>query len=123
MKRENIVKAKSFEFAILAVQVVRGIQGKQKEFVLSNQLLRSGTSVGANICEAENAESKKDFIHKMSVALKEANETKYWLELMEKSELMDQQIYFELDNKITEITKILISAIKTAKANLNIKRP
>jgi four helix bundle protein len=123
MKRENIVKSKSFEFAILIIQEVRGIQYKHKEFILSNQLLKSGTSIGANICESENAESKKDFIHKISIALKEANETKYWLLLMVQSDLLDPKAYFNLENKIVQITKILVSAIKTAKYNLNNKKP
>ncbi len=84
MKRENVIKEKSFDFALRIVKLYKYLQGK-KEFVLSKQLLRSGTTIGALVREAEQAESKADFIHKMAIALKEANETQYWLELLYQS--------------------------------------
>lgn len=77
--KENIVKNKSFEFAVRVIRLYRFLCDEKKEFVLSKQLLRSGTSVGAMVREAEHAETKKDFIHKMAIAQKEINETIYWL--------------------------------------------
>jgi four helix bundle protein len=82
MMKKNIVKDKSFEFAVRVVKLFKYLSIQEKEFVLSKQLLRSGTSVGAMIREAEHAETKKDFIHKMAIAQKEINETIYWLELL-----------------------------------------
>src|SRR5258707_6877414 len=80
--KENIVKDKSFAFALRVVNLAKYLENKKREFVLSRQVLRSGTAIGALVREAEHAESKADFIHKMSIALKEANETLYWLELL-----------------------------------------
>jgi len=80
--KENVVRDKSFAFAIRIVRLSRYLAENKKEFILSKQILRSGTSVGALIREADHAESKADFIHKLSVALKEANETDYWIELL-----------------------------------------
>ena len=82
MKRENIVKIKSFDFAIDIVNLYKDLTENKKEYVMSRQLLKSGTSIGANVREAEFAQSKLDFISKMSISLKEANETDYWLELL-----------------------------------------
>lgn len=82
--KENIVKQRSFEFAIRTVKLYRFLCEKQKEYVLSKQLLRSGTSVGAMVREAEHAESKTDFKHKLSIAQKEINESLYWLELLKR---------------------------------------
>ena len=104
--KENIIKDKSFEFALRIVQLFKFLQDK-KEFVLSKQVLRSGTSIGAMIRESEHAESKADFIHKMAIAQKEANETAYWLELLYKSE------YLEKDT--IEIQKLLSSILITSK--------
>ncbi len=86
MKRKNIVKDKSFDFAVRVVNVYKYLVDKKREFILSKQLLRSGTAIGALIREGEQAESKADFIHKLSIALKEANETDYWLELLYKTD-------------------------------------
>ncbi|MFO0109807.1 MAG: four helix bundle protein, partial [Alphaproteobacteria bacterium] len=82
MKQDNIVREKSFEFAIRVVKLSKGLAEERKEFIMSKQLLRSGTSVGAMVREAEHAESKNDFIHKLGIAQKEINETIYWLELL-----------------------------------------
>ena len=83
--KKNIVKEKSFDFALKIIRVSQQLVNQKKEFVLSKQLLRAGTSIGANIRESEHAESMKDFIHKLSIALKEANETEYWIELLYRS--------------------------------------
>jgi four helix bundle protein len=91
---------------------------EQKEFVLSKQLLRSGTAVGALIREAEHSESKKDFIHKLSISLKEANETEYWLELLVNTDYLSESEFKNLRIKIGELNRLLISIIKTSKENL-----
>ena len=88
--KENIVKDKSFAFALRVVNLAKFLETKKREFVLSRQVLRSGTAIGALVREAEHAESKADFIHKMSIALKEANETEYWLELLYKGEYIGE---------------------------------
>ncbi len=113
--RENIIKSKSFEFALRVVKLHRYLAGEKYEFVLSKQLLRSGTSIGALVRESEHAESKADFIHKLSIALKEANETEYWLELLYKSDYIDETNYTSHVSEIKEILKLLISIIKTSK--------
>ena len=86
---ENIVKDKSFSFALRVVKLYQFLNQEKKEFVLSKQLLRSGTAIGALVREAEQAESKLDFIHKLAIAQKEANETEYWLELLHKSDYLN----------------------------------
>ncbi len=113
---ESIIEKKSFEFAIKIIELYKKLN-EQKEFVLSKQVLRSGTSIGANVNEAHSAESKKDFISKMSISLKEARETKYWLLLLRESFLYkeDLSLYLNLNE---EIIKILVSIIKTSKKNL-----
>ena len=89
----------------------------KKEFVISKQLLRSGTSIGALVREAEQAESKKDFIHKLSIALKEANETEYWLELLNKSDYLDEAGFNSILADLKELLRLLTSIIKTSKIN------
>ena len=93
---------------------------KNKEFVLSKQILRSGTSIGANIREAYNAESKKDFIHKISVAQKECDETIYWLELLHKTEYLSVDLFISISNDAIELLKMIRSTIITSKSKLNI---
>ena len=115
MKKENIIKDKTYEFALQVVKVSQDIINIKREFVLSRQILRSGTAIGALAREAEHAESKADFIHKMNIALKEANETDYWVDLLYGSDYISKEIYNKLKSKITEILKLLISIIKTSK--------
>lgn len=117
MKKPNIVKIKSFEFAIQIVNFAKSLQN-QNEFILSRQLLRSGTAIGALVREAEQAESSKDFIHKMSIALKEANETDYWLELLYKTEYLNKSQFTELSSRNNELLKLLTSIIKTSKSKI-----
>ncbi len=114
MEKKNIIKEKSFEFAKEIVYLYKVLENK-KEFVLSKQLLRSGTSIGANIREAEHAQSKADFIHKLSISLKEANETEYWLDLLNETNYLTNDEFQNLKYKNTEILKILISIINTSK--------
>ncbi|MBU0700462.1 four helix bundle protein [bacterium] len=115
--KENVVKNKSFAFALRVVKLYQYLQDQKKEFVMSKQLLRSGTAIGALIREAEQAESKADFIHKQSIALKEANETDYWIELLHKAEYIDEKSYTSIKEDLTELLKLLVSIIKTAKNN------
>ena len=117
--RENIIKNKSFEFAVLVVEMNKKLVGEMREFVLSKQFLRSGTAVGALYREAEQAESKRDFIHKLAIALKEANETEYWIELMHETKLIQTNDFNELFSKVKELIRMLVSIINTTKKNLN----
>lgn len=113
--KENIIKNKSFEFALRIVSLSQNLVNEKKEYVLSKQILRSGTAIGALIREAEHAESKADFIHKLSIALKEANETEYWLELLYRSNYIDESSFNNLSSDLKEILRLLISIIKTSK--------
>jgi four helix bundle protein len=115
---ENITAKKSIAFAIKVVNVYKCISGEKKEYVLSKQFLRSGTAIGALIREAEHAESKADFLHKMNIALKEANETEYWLLLLLEGKFLNQQEYAEINGDCVELIKLLASIVKTTKANL-----
>jgi len=117
--RENIVKNKSFAFAVRIVRLYQFLCGQKKEFVLSKQLLRSGTSVGAMIREAEHAETKNDFKHKMGIAQKEINESIYWLELLKATDYLSQNQFETINDDAVEIIKLITSIIKTTKANIN----
>lgn len=115
MKTDNLIADKTFDFALQVISFYIQLKA-EKEFVLSKQLLRAGTSVGANVEEAIAAQSKKDFINKMSIASKEARETKYWLRLLDKSQLtqLDCKIYLdEIEHIINIITKIIITSKKS----------
>jgi four helix bundle protein len=120
--RENVVKNKSFAFALRIVKMFQFLQTEKKEFVLSKQLLRSGTAIGALVREAEQAESKADFIHKMAIAQKEANETDYWIELLFQSSYLDENHYKSIIADMIELKKLLASIIITAKENKHDKK-
>lgn len=113
--KENILKDKTLLFAIRIVNLYKYLISEHKEFILSKQLLRSGTSVGAMVREAEFGQSKLDFIHKLSIAQKEINETIYWLELLFKTEYLSEDFYNSFNKDSIEILKLLTSSIKTAK--------
>jgi four helix bundle protein len=115
---KEILKEKSLAFAKRIVMNYKYLTENKKEFVLSKQCLRSGTSIGANIKEAEYAHTKADFIYTLNIALKEASETEYWLILLHESNYLEKNIYDSLLADCIEIIKLLISSIKTAKANL-----
>ena len=117
--KENIVKIKSFGFAVRIVKLYQYLCEQKKEFVLSKQLLRSGTSVGAMVREAEHAETKNDFKHKMAIAQKEINETIYWLELLQTTEYITKEQFESVNADAVEIIKLITSIIKTTKANIN----
>lgn len=114
---DSIVGRKSFEFAVKIVNFYKKFSVEKREFILSKQLLRSGTSVGANIREGINAQSKRDFIHKLSIAQKECDETIYWIDLLFETNYIQKEDFDDLKNDATEILKILRSIIKTTKAN------
>ena len=99
------------------MKLYRFLSEEKREFVLSKQLLRSGTAIGALVSEAEQAESKPDFIHKMAIALKEANESNYWIELLHQSDYLDKKGHLSIHADLTELLKLLTSIIKTSKAN------
>jgi four helix bundle protein len=116
--KENILKVKSFEFAIRMVNLSRFLKKEQGEYILSQQLIRSGTSIGAIVREAEHAESTKDFIHKLSIGLKEANESKYWLDLLVATDFVTKKMYDSLNKDCEELLKMLISSVKTSKLRI-----
>ncbi|MBC5839479.1 four helix bundle protein [Flavobacterium muglaense] len=113
--KDNIVKNKSFDFAVRIVKLYQYLCVDKKEYVLSKQLLRSGTSVGAMIREAEHAESKQDFIHKLAIAQKEANEVVYWLELLEATDYLSTKEFDNINRDAIEILKLITSILKTTK--------
>ena len=114
---DSIIKKKTFEFALETIKIFKLLQ-KQNEYVLSKQLLRSGTSIGAKVREALNAESTADFIHKFSIAQKECDETLYWLELLMESGFVDRTILQIASTEAAEILKIIKSIIITSKSKL-----
>ena len=111
---ENIIEIKSFNFAVRMVKLNKYLCDK-KEYTLSNQLLRSGTSIGANVAEAQQAQSTADFVAKMSIALKETAETKYWLRLLNKTEYISDTQFESIFEDCVELEKILVSIIKSTK--------
>ena len=117
MKKENVIKEKSYAFALRMVKAYKFLSSEQREFVLSKQMLRSGTAVGALIREAEFAQSPADFIHKLSIALKEANETEYWILLLKDSEYISETSFSSIHTDCVELIKLLTSIINTSKKN------
>ena len=111
----NIIEEKSFAFAVRIVNLYRHLNETKKEFVLAKQLLRSGTSIGANVAEAEQAQSTPDFVSKMSIALKEASETKYWIRLLASTSYLTEAESVSILNDCVELEKILVSIIKSTK--------
>jgi four helix bundle protein len=110
---------KSFAFAVRVVKHARFLQEEKREFVLSKQVLRSGTAIGALVREAEHAESRADFTHKMNIALKEANETLYWLELLHQSEYLTFDQITSIHADAEELVKLLVSIVKTSRERPN----
>ena len=121
MKQENIVKNKSKKFAVRIVKLSKHLCDEKKEYVLSKQILRSGTSIGANIAESECAISKKDFLSKIYIALKECNETIYWLDLLYDTEYLLKNEYESIIKDCEEIKCILMATTKTLSEKLKIK--
>ena len=117
MKNYNPVKEKSYNFALKVIREVKNIQEHVREYVLTKQLLRAGTSIGANIEEANAGQSKKDFIAKMAIASKEARETHYWLRLLRDSKYLDKQQANELLEDCSELIRLLTAIVKTSQSN------
>ncbi|MBB3188148.1 four helix bundle protein [Microbacter margulisiae] len=113
--KESIVMDKAYAFALRIIKAYKFLSLEQREFVLSKQMLRSGTAIGALVKEAEHAQSKADFINKMNIALKEANETEYWLMLLKDSEYIDSKSFTSIVEDCREIVRLLISIVKTTK--------
>ena len=115
MKEENLIVEKSKSFAVRIIRLYQHLNAEKKEFILSKQILRSGTSIGANVKEAARAQSKADFISKMQIALKEASETEYWIELLQETDYITEKAGTSLISDCKELLKMITAIIKTAK--------
>ena len=113
----KVIQNKSLDFAVRIVRFCRYLQDEKREFVISKQILRSGTSIGANVRESRNAQSPNDFVSKMMIALKEADETQYWLEVLMLSEYISSQEYKSLVEDVKELIALLTSIVKSMKNN------
>jgi four helix bundle protein len=116
--RENVLKTKSFLFAVRIVKAYKYLRKQKGEHILSQQLVRSATSVGSIIREAEHAESLRDFTHKLNIGLKEINECKYWLDLLFATEFITKKIYDSLNKDCEELLKLLIASVKTSRSKI-----
>jgi len=117
MAKQNLIQDKSFDFALSIIDVHKNLTHNKKEYIMSKQLLRSGTSIGANVNEAIEAQSRADFIHKLSIALKEARETEYWIRLLMAADYMEN--HHTIHNEVQVIIRILTAIIKTTKGQSN----
>jgi four helix bundle protein len=117
--KEGALQTKSFAFAVRVVNLRKFLCAEKKEYVLSKQLLRSGTAIGALVREAEQAESKPDFVHKLAIALKEANETEYWLELLHETKYLEFEGFSSIHADIVELLKLLTSIIKSTRKGMD----
>ena len=115
MKTDNVIVDKSKLFAVRIINLYKYLCDEKKEFVLSKQVLKSGTSIGANVKESVRAESKSDFVHKMNISLKEASETEYWLELLAETDYISAQQFQSINNDCTELIKLLTAIVKTSR--------
>ncbi|MFA6572406.1 MAG: four helix bundle protein [Bacteroidota bacterium] len=114
-EKENVLKKKSYKFAIRIVKLSEYLRTKKNEFVLSKQILKSGTSIGALVREAEFAQSKADFVNKMSIALKEANETEYWINILKDTKYIDEKLFLSFLDDCNQLIALLVSSVKTSK--------
>jgi len=117
MKTDNVIVEKSKAFALRIIKLYKYLCNEKKEYILSKQILRSGTSIGANVKEAIRGQSKADFYAKMNIALKEASETEYWLELLHESDYIDDKSFNHIYSDCQELLKLLMSITKTQKGN------
>ncbi len=113
MSSDSILKKKSFDFAVRVINLCKYLKDERKEYIVSQQILRSGTAIGSLIREAEFAESRKDFLHKMNISLKEANESIYWVQLLYATDLISKTMFDSLEADATELVKMLVKSIKT----------
>ncbi|HEY6063224.1 MAG TPA: four helix bundle protein [Chitinophagaceae bacterium] len=115
MSRESVLKDKSFNFAVRVINLYKYLKKRHGEYIVSQQILKAGTSVGALIREAEFAESRKDFMHKLYIGLKEANESIYWLELLFATNFINKKMFESMHKDASELLKMLVSSVKTIK--------
>jgi four helix bundle protein len=118
MTQDNLLTEKSIEFAIRMTNCYKYLTEEKNEYIMSKQMFRSGTSIGANIHEGIQAQSKADFVSKLSIALKEASETSYWLIVLNRADYLDEKLYLSLKSDVDEIIRILVASIKTTKKNM-----
>ena len=118
MQKDNLIAELSKNFALRIIKLYKYLLAEKKEYIISKQVYRAGTSIGANIAESKNAQSKADFINKLTIALKEADETEYWLELLHDSETISENDYLSLDKDLNVIIGTLIKIIKKTKENV-----
>ena len=116
MRKDNVIKKKSRDFAITIIKTYQWIVANNQEFVMSKQLLRSGTSIGANVAEGIRGQSKPDFYSKLNIALKEANETSYWLDILNATGYLNDPVFQFVNNKCEELINILVAITKTQKS-------
>lgn len=116
--KENVLKIKSYSFALRIVRLHQFLRKEKKEYILSKQILRCGTAIGALIREAEFAQSKADFTNKMQIALREANETRYWLEIFKDSDYLNDKMFESIKNDCDELIQLLVSTVKTSKQRI-----
>ena len=118
METKNLIVDKSYKFSLRIIKLYKYLANEKKEFVLSKQILRCGTSIGANINEAQSAETKPDFIHKMGISLKEVRETIYWLNLLKDSDYIDNKSFSSIEKDCSELLKLISKIILTSKENI-----
>ena len=118
MTQDNILIDKSIDFAIRMANCYKYIMEEKNEYIMSKQMFRSGTSIGANIHEGIQAQSKADFVSKLGIALKEASETSYWLTVLNRAEFLDEKSYLSLKSDLDSMIRILVASIKTSKKNM-----
>ncbi len=118
MTQGSVLTEKSIDFAIRMAKCYQYLMNDRQEFIMSKQMFRSGTSIGANVHEGIQAQSKADFVNKYSIALKEASETSYWLVVLHRSQFLDDNLYMSLKQDIDELIRLLVSSIKTIKKSL-----
>ena len=112
---DNSIQEKSFHFAVRIVKLCRYLQNEKKEFILAKQLLRSGTSIGANVSESQQAQSRPDFVSKLNIALKEATETEYWLRLLHETDYLNNEQFDSIFNDCNEVKSLLVAIVKATK--------
>lgn len=118
MTHDNVLVDKSIDFAIRITNCYKYLKDEKKEYILSKQMFRSGTSIGANIHEAIQGKSKPDFVSKLGISLSEASETSYWLKVLHRSNVIDDKMYNSMINDLDELIRILVSTIKTTRKNM-----
>jgi len=111
----NSIQEKSFRFAVRIVKLCRYLQTEKKEYILTKQLLRSGTSIGANVSESQQAQSRPDFVNKLNIALKEASETEYWLRLLYETDYLNDKYFTSIMADCDEVKSLLVAIVKSAK--------